>query len=78
VCAVFNGASSLIHVNGTAATTGDPGTNGINGVGPTLGAWYASTFNGSHCNMELMEMAIYDTAHDATEQQAVLDYLEPP
>jgi hypothetical protein len=78
VCAVFNGASSLIHVNGIAATTGNPGTNGINGVSPTLGAWYASTFNGAHCNMELREMAIYPAAHDATKRQAVFDYLEPP
>lgn len=70
VAAVYNGASSAIHVNGQTATTGNPGTNGMTRL--ALGA-DATPFNWA--NIEVKEIQIYAAAHDATQRQTVFDYL---
>jgi len=69
VICVFNGASSLIHVEGSAPTTGNPGTGGI-------GQFFLGCDSGgtSQSNIEVKDIPIFDHALDATERQAVFDY----
>lgn len=70
MASVLNGASSVIHVNGSAAATGNPGTQGFAQF--ILGA-HATNFG--WINMEVKEVLIYSAAHDATQRQTVFDYL---
>lgn len=67
---VINGANSLIHVNGSAATTGNAGAGNMGGF--TLGAGGNST---AFANIQVKEVAIYSAAHDATTRQQIMDYL---
>jgi len=70
VAAVFNGASSALQVNNTAAATGNASTNNAGGF--TLGAnGSASTFT----NIQVKEVLIYAAAHDATTRASVIKYL---
>lgn len=70
VVCVFNGASSLIHVAGETATTGNPGTNGIDGAF-TLGA---EPFPFSWSNIQVKDVIIYPSALDATARGLVHTY----
>lgn len=69
---VYNGASSLIHVNGSAATTGDPGDGGGTLATFVLGQLGFDLF---HTNIQVKEILIYAAAHDGTQRQTVFDYL---
>lgn len=68
---VHNGASSILHVNGSAATTGSTGTGGINTL--VLGSIYVEGAGWS--NIQVKEILVYAGAHDATQRQTVFDYL---
>lgn len=68
--AVYNDASSLIHVNGSSATTGDNDTGSIDEF--VLGGYAAALLN---ANIQVKEILIYAAAHDATQRQTVFDYL---
>lgn len=72
IAAVFNGASSVIHVNGQTAT-GAASTIGTNGM--TRFCLGAEAFPFSWSNIEVKEILIYAAAHDATQRQTVFDYL---
>src|SRR5688500_9914814 len=69
IICVFDGAGSLIHVEGSAPTTGNPGTGGIGQF--FLGSDSSGT---GQSNIEVKDIIIYDRALDATERQAVFDY----
>lgn len=70
VCAVFNGASSLIQVNNTSATTGDPGSNNPGGF--SLGA---STAGSSASNIQVKEAIVFAGAHSADTRTRIIRYL---
>lgn len=71
IAAVFNGASSVIQVNGTSSTAANPGAGNMGGF--TLGA----SANGTLCaNVQVAEIIIYNVAHDATQRAAVIAYLD--
>lgn len=69
LCAVFNGASSVLQINDTT-TTGDPGASAAGGL--TLGASGGGT---SPSNIEVAEEIVYSVAHDATQRADVIAYL---
>lgn len=72
VCAVYNGASSVNHVNGSAAVTGNlAGTAGISPF--SLGSAYNAGSGWS--NIQVKEVLVYAAAHDAMQRQTVFDYL---
>lgn len=68
--AVFNGASSALQVNTSAAATGDAGA--INPGGFSLGATRAV---GSFANIQVKEVVLYSAAHDAATREKVVNYL---
>lgn len=67
---VFNGASSLLQINNTTATTGSPGTASMSGF--TLGARGDST---QFSNIQVKEVILFAAAHDAATRTAVITYL---
>ena len=67
---VIDGANSLIHVNGSAATTGNAGAGNMGGF--TLGAGGNST---AFAHIQIKEVIIYASAHSSTTRQQVFDYL---
>lgn len=71
IVSVFNGASSAIRVNRTAAVTGDAGTLG-NGGGFTLGSANDGTLN---ANITAQEVLVYSGAHDKATQERVIAML---
>lgn len=71
IAGVHNGASSVIHVNGSAAITGSAGTASINTL--RIGSQIAGGVLCSH--IQVKEMLVYAGAHDATQRQTVFDYL---
>jgi len=71
VTSVFNGASSAVRVNRTAAVTGDAGALG-NGGGFTLGSANDGTLN---ANITAQEVLVYSGAHDKATQDRVIAYL---
>jgi len=67
---VFNGASSVLQVDNNTPVTGNASTNDMGGF--TLGAaGDASNFG----NIQVKEVAIYNTAHDAATRAKVIAYL---
>lgn len=68
---LFNGASSKIQINETTVTTGDAGTDDMNGF--TLGSLY----NGINLwmNMEVKEIILRNIADTAPNEQIIYDYL---
>lgn len=70
VAAVFNGASSSLKVDQTAATTGNPGAASAGGL--TLGAQASGA---GPANIQVAEEIVYSVAHDAAAQAAVIAYL---
>ena len=71
VTSVFNGASSAVRVNRTAAITGDAGVLG-NGGGFTLGSANDGTLN---ANITAQEVVVYSGAHDKATQERVIAML---
>lgn len=67
VAAVFNGASSLLQVNSTTATTGNPGS--VNAGGFILGANATPT---AYTNVQVKEVIIYAAAHTTAQLKAVI------
>jgi len=67
VTSVFNGASSAVRVNRTAAITGDAGVLG-NGGGFTLGSASDGTLS---ANITAQEVLVYSTAQDENYQYRV-------
>lgn len=63
VIGVFNGASSVLRVNRTAALTGSGGTNNMNGL--IVGAAHDGT---GPANAFVSELAIYSVAHASVTQ----------
>lgn len=70
-CGVYNGVSSVSQINNTTAITGNAGA--ANAGGFTLGAdgGLVSGFS----NIQVKEVIIYPTAHDATTRANVIRYL---
>lgn len=71
VCFVVNGASSSILVDATTETTGNPGTNNPGGI--TLAA--ANTGLANWANIQVKEVAVFTSAHDADTRARVNAYL---
>ena len=71
VCAVFNGASSLLQVDNGTATTGDPGAADMGGF--TLGVRGDNT-NG-FSSIQVKEVILFPDAHDAGTRARVIRYL---
>lgn len=69
---LFNGASSELIVNQTAATTGDFGANDMDGF--TLGSNGDGT--SFYSNIEVKEIIIRNVADTAPNEQTIYDYLE--
>lgn len=67
---VFNGASSVIQVDGTSFTTANIGA--ANPTGFTVGGSGGTTFP---LNCRVAEIIVYNVAHDATTRAAVIAYL---
>jgi hypothetical protein len=70
VAAQFNGASSSLQINNTAATTGNPGSTAMGGF--TLGARGSNTV---FANIQAKEAILFAAAHDATQRARVINYL---
>lgn len=70
ICAVFNGASSLLQIDETAPTTYNGTAANMGGF--TLGA--ASNFSGP-ANIRVREIAIFSAAHDAETRAQMIAYL---
>lgn len=70
VCAVFNGASSLLQIDSTTPTAGNAGAGDMGGL--TLGARGA---NNLFSNIQVSEVIIFAAAHDAATRAAVIAYL---
>jgi hypothetical protein len=70
ICAIFNGASSSLQINNGAATTGNAGAENMGGF--TLGATGAGASFG---NVQIKEVIIFSSAHDADTRTAVSRYL---
>lgn len=67
---VFNGASGSIRLNANTATTGNTGASNMGGF--TLGV--VADFSTSFFNGTVNEIAIYNTAHTASQQQQFWAY----
>lgn len=70
IIAVVNGASSLLQINNTAKITGDYGALIMSGF--TLAA---RGDNSNFSNIQVKEVLIYSTAHDAATRAKVINYL---
>lgn len=70
ICAVFNGASSVLRVGNTTEVTGNAGAS--NGGGFTLGA---QSNPGAYSNIEVKEAIIFPTAHTPAQRAQVVAYL---
>lgn len=70
VAAVFNGASSFLQVNNTAATTGNAGA--ANAGGFSIGC---DATPGSYANFQVKEVIVYSAAHDQATRDRVIAYL---
>lgn len=70
VAAVFNGASSSLQVNNTAATTGSAGTGSASNL--FLGS---QGVPGGFSNIQVKEVIVYAAAHDAATRSRVISYL---
>jgi len=68
---VFNGAGSVLDINGTA-TTGNPGA--ANMAGLTIGS--AGSGGGQWANVQVAEIVAYNVAHDTTQRAVVRAYLD--
>lgn len=71
VASVFNGASSSLRVNNTAATTGDAGAGNAGGF--ELGADSGGTARWS--NIQVKEVILFSGAHNTATQDRVINYL---
>lgn len=71
VAAVFNGASSLIQVNTSVSTEGDPGADNPGGF--TLGG---NNSGAANSNIQVKEVILYSAAHDASTRARVIAYLQ--
>jgi hypothetical protein len=70
VAAVFNGATSVLQIDGTT-TTGNAGASNPGGL--TLGASPSSTL---WSNVEVAEEIAYNVAHTPAQRAAVIKYLD--
>jgi hypothetical protein len=68
IVALFNAAQSLIRVNLSSATTGNPGTNNAGGL--IVGADGNATAN--FANIAVSEIVIFAAAHDTATQDRVI------
>jgi hypothetical protein len=71
ICAVYNGASSLIQVMGNTPTTGSAGAGNAGGF--HLGV--AGDSGSGPSNIEVKEVLIFAAAHNPVQRAAVLKYL---
>lgn len=69
VTTIFNGASSLLQVDNNTPVTGNASTSDMGGF--TLGA---AGDLGNHGNIQVKEVAIYNTSHDADTRAKVIAY----
>lgn len=72
VCAVFNGASSVLQLNLTAPVTGNAGTDNMGSLRLGCPATALANFG----NIQVKEILMYSAAHDATTRAQVIRYLE--
>jgi hypothetical protein len=70
VSVVINGASSLIQVNNSTATTGNAGAGNMGGF--ALGARGDST---NFSNIQVKEAILFPSAHDAATRKKIINYL---
>jgi hypothetical protein len=70
ISVVFNGGSSILQLNNDSPLAGNAGANNMGAF--TLGGNGTGSQN---ANFEAKEIAIYNTAHDATQRKEVIDYL---
>lgn len=71
ICAVLNGASSRIQINNGTAVTGGVGSSTPGGF--TLGA--GGTAVASYSNIQVKEVALFNTEHAARKRETVIKYL---
>lgn len=69
IAAVYNGANSVLQINGTTVT-GNAGVQ--NAAGFILGALNTSA---SFSNIQVKEVILYAAAHDAATRAAIISYL---
>lgn len=72
VTAAFNGASSLIQINASTATTGNAGAANMDGITLAANANPAA-FNFS--NIQVKELIAFASSHDAGQRATVRNYL---
>lgn len=70
ISCVFNGASSRVQLNHTAAVSGDVGAGDMGGL--TLGA---NGTPGTYGNVQIKELIGFSAAHDANTRARIIDYL---
>ena len=70
LASVFNGASSVLQINGTSGTAGNAGAASLGGF--TLAARGDADQFG---NIQVKEVLIYAAAHDADQRARVISYL---
>lgn len=70
VVAVFNGAASVLQINNGAVSSGNPGSGNMAGF--TLGA---AGDNSVLTNIQVKEVIIFSTAHDADTRTRIIRYL---
>jgi len=70
VTVLFNGASSVFQIDKNTAITGNFGASNMGGF--ILGA---NALLGEHSNIQVKEVIIYSTAHDAATRAKVIAYL---
>lgn len=70
ICLLFNGASSVLRVNGTE-TAGDIGTSSDSGI-----CFGSNRSSGAFSNIDLMEAIGYSVAHNAGQRTSQIAYMD--
>jgi hypothetical protein len=72
ICAVYNGASSVLRVNNGADITGNFGANNAGGL--TLGG--SGTVVAQFANIQVKEVIVFNQAHTAAQRSLMIAYLQ--
>lgn len=69
VSAIYNGASSVLYLNGAQDATGNTGSNPLSGL--RLGSFAGAAF----LNGDIAEILVYDSALSTADRESVEEYL---